>query len=336
MNSAAYIAQYENKEIEEKLENMDIWTKHISTNFTSFVHKNTAARDSDFIILHITEDEDIYSDSSALVDTIDFLQSFSRTKLILLLQQCEQNDDLQVKIADTEIGAIIEYDKWDYETNAIMGKLEQAVTDVAVNLDIQPTLYKESYKLQPRLRDTVRIGYIGTKACVGCTTQAMLTADYCIRKGYKPCLIVSEDLFYSIKEHYPCTDMDEYLEVGYRAVAIDEPQDKGFNVFIYDVGKISKRNASIIDKLDIPIIISTSKKWDIEHLENTLEKIGTQNKVSVWFSFSSHREIYRLDELSNQIADVQILPYSTDPFGTAKRQFYNSQLLPKIVEVQRG
>lgn len=350
MKTLCYLSREEHSNTFDYLFNeLDMITdKYIVTqvqNLNTFILRNAALRDTDFLLIDLADGDDVPFDDKNIIKATEQLATFSNIRPIFMLQKSAYAASLETMLQSKNIRNIIEYSQ-PRDVEQIMTELQECLSDMGksfvstTNLHINGMQQEAINLTQARVKlmagQIIEIGIAGTTCRCGCTTQSFLIYDYCERAGLVPLIVeISLDFFEKLKITYnERENILGILEIEGKRICISPPESNKFNVLIYDYGELLAKTKLFFSKSDIPILLTPTKPWNLGDISTALTLLGGHFFPILWLSFCTADEFSELtgwDKLKGYKAAC--VPYTPSFFHVEDMSFFHSNLLPELKRV---
>lgn len=349
MKLLSYLAPAEKLERFEKVwAEREMWADKFdiseTKDFNIFIMKTPTMRDNSYLLVDLSDNIEHFEIANIL-QGVARLVSFTTTRPIFILDKSETGVRLAGELAEKNIRNIIcveDKTEDDIESelveclsdngkgfaDAAMAAFENSMQQIAID--------NTQVKLSLPPGKIVQIAVCGTKQCVGVTTQCLQLADYLKRIGLEPIVVTFDTSFYDgLKLAFDLREnLINVLEFQSTHIALLYPSNSPYNAIVYDfkVIKTEEEKKAFINA-DIPIVVSTSRAWDLGFLVDVENLIGDIRHF-LWLNFSENGEysaMEKWEKLKN--AKISRLPYQPNAFRADDMSFYHANILPQLKEV---
>jgi hypothetical protein len=339
-----YIVSYKNAEIVEKAvddNKQAVLERKVDNNFclSTFIKQQlTDFQPIDTLIIDLSALEN--ADEEIINALSTFRMLYDKAKIIFIAEAREEGDPLLSEVFNMGIYNILAgnmdtdrlYDELNYclskgktyrESLVFKNKQEVKVAD-------QP-IHKEKIIIKSEIKPAVNktfIGFSGTQHRIGVTHFSIVCANYLKNQGFKVALIeLNNSCFRHIKEAFDAESGNEYFKINqvdyypdFNFDNITTVLNKKYNFVLIDFGLYTPDNAIEFNRCAIPIILTGSKPWETEYLNNIFERVPEADlfEYSFVFNFTSDKEFDEIKKEMEPLNKIFFAEYNPDPFNPDK------------------
>lgn len=193
----------------------------------------------------------------------------------------------------------------------------QMVEKVVIKNEIQKTVNK------------ALIGYVGTQERIGLTHNVIVSAKFLKKQGYKIAILENSQkqskCFENIKEFYEIESQKDYFCLNeidfypdFSLQDIPKVLIKNYNLVLIDFGLYSETNLSEFDRCVKQIIVTGSKAWEMNWLNQVFEsqeEIVLKNYIYL-FNFTELTYAKNIRDSMGELKNVYFTEYTPDPINS--------------------
>lgn len=308
---------------------------------TAFVTRSKIIADQDYFVVDLSESN---YDDDMIVDAIRMIKQLSAARPIFIAPACEEVDILFGRLEAENVPNVIK----EKPGMDLVAEMRTCISTSGRSFasrvaDLQNSMAANAMAIVRPITipsDTrIRVAVAGTMSRVGTTTQAAAIYRYLNKLGFSPLLIDgTKNIFDTIQMVYPdrIVNRGTYLELDGMAISDEDVPDTCFNARIIDLGVLDANTASVFMEVDVPVLVSGIKPWELAHLARAKKLLATSGSEQ-YATAVSFAAAYELNQLRKYFGDMaEAVPYRPDIFGSSADldySAYHQMLLARLKEL---
>lgn len=204
-----------------------------------------------------------------------------------------------------------------------INKLEDQGKEVVVVEKIVSTPVQSGPR-QIEIKGEIQIGVAGTMHRIGVTHCAINIAQYLVNLKKKVAVVECNNnhtfKYVKDKDYFNLSGIDFYSDYSNKLHMVIT---KDYDFIILDLGVYSECNLTEFNRSNIQIVLSGTKPWEAEKLEDVFKNANEEvlKNYNYLFNFTSKSEINRLKKNMNPLKKVFILEYTPSPFKNIDKNY---------------
>lgn len=340
-----YFASYKNsEEIEAAVleSNKPVMEKKVVSDFDFLLfikQQSDSLKTVDVLILDISAFSN--SDDDILMSLRSYRMLYEKSKIIIIATKRDRGDRLLSEVFCLGIYDII---AGDMEKSQLKEEISYSITygksireslvykDEYVPVEDKTNTVRERIVIKNEIRPAVNkafIGFIGTQARIGTTHNAVVCANYLRNKGFKIAIIEDQNnenhCFDLIRKSFDCDieEGEEYFKLyqvdyypNFDMANIFKILTRKYNFVLIDFGIFNIDKIVEFNRCVIPIIVTGSKAWEINHINNVFSCVAPDDlkEYTYLFNYTGKEDYKNIKEEMGDLKKVYISSFEADPF----------------------